>query len=249
MPRAEDGALCRESPRRRYRSVVWRNILLACLVGLSLPFLTASSLRGTVVNAQFKPLSGVNVRLASEPPSARWKDAVTGKDGTFLFSDVPAGEYTVAAHFYPYVDAAVRHIRIGAGEDFRLRRLLLDDLGEGAGNCVVRLSPAYTVQHTNEGDLRISGRVSIGRQEKATVDLAVFGETELTTSSTVTGTGKFSFIVSAAGDVRLGVELLDRSGRTIVPRQQLSMPWADLGDRISIPSIKVIREGLGHWCY
>ena len=228
--------------------VVKLAVLRVSILTLSLQCLNAATLSGTVLNQAFRPLSGAHLRLFYEGQRAAAGSVTTDETGTFVFPEVKPGEYAVFVDFYPFVSVQVHHILLSEGENRRLRRILLD-AGEGAGNCVVRLSASSTVQHTGGMDVQISGRVLIGRNEKAAVTLVVFGEKDATTRSLVTETGGFQFVIPGAGDVRLEVELRNRSGRAVMASQQLDMQWADLGDRISIPKIKLNRQGLGHFCY
>jgi len=222
-----------------------------CSVALSLQCVTAASLRGTVLSRAFRPVSGANVRLLPEKPHGQygpaWKVA-TNADGTFFFHDVAGGEYTVSVDSYPFVSAQVEHIHLDESADRLLRRILLE-AGEGAGNCVVQLRAASAVQHTGGDEVQISGRVAIGRHENAMVSLWIFAEKDATNRSLSTDTGEFHFAIPVAGDILLQVELRGRGGRMLVPSQEVNLPWADLGDSISIPKLKLNREGLGHFCY
>jgi hypothetical protein len=217
-------------------------------VALSLISLIASSLGGTVVDPAFSPVSRAQIRMLPERRFFSHQSVTTDENGSFVFSDVAPGEYTVLVDVPGYIQARVPHIRIREGEDHILRRIFLE-AGEAAGACVVRLSPSIAVQHTGEKDMQISGRVSIRHNEKARVTLSVLAEEGATTRSTVTETGQFRFVIPVEGTARLSVELLKRSGLPVLPAQSVNMPWTDLGDKVSIPKIRIQREGLGHWCY
>ena len=151
--------------------------------------------------------------------------------------------------FQPYWSAAINNIRIDGTEDVRLRRILLEP-GESFGNCVVRLQPKSDVQHTRGKDVEIAGRVKTGRRENAVVNLIVFTlEDEQRLSADSDNKGRFQFMAPAAGDIRLRVGIQDRSGNMLILPQEVNLGWAELGDRITIPEIKLNKSGLGHFCY
>jgi len=211
--------------------------------------LTASSLSGTVINEGFVPQSGVPVKLLLESKRALQQSISTDKNGVFTFSDLAPGDYSVRVDSSPFLSVEIQNIHIVEGEDRRLRRILLE-AGEAAGNCVVRIMPASHFQHTSGKDVEISGRVLIGRGESAAVTLIVFTENQTVTPSTVSDNhGRFRFMVAVAGDIRLGFEIRNRSGKTIIPEQQANVGWADVGDRVAIPSIRLKKPSLGHLCY
>jgi hypothetical protein len=211
--------------------------------------LSASSLSGIVMNEGFVPLSGVRVMLLLETKQEPQRMVSTDDKGAFTFSHLAPGDYSVRVDHFGFVRAEIENIHITEGETHRLRRILLE-AGEGAGNCVVRIYPTSFVERTSEKDVEISGRVSVGRGETVAVTLVVFTEDGGMERSMISDNkGRFRFVVPLAGDVRLVMAIRNRSGKIIMPEEQANLRWADLGDRIGIPNIKLTRSGLGHFCY
>jgi hypothetical protein len=99
-------------------------------------------------------------------------------------------------------------------------------------------------------EVELSGGVLIGSGERAVVTLIVFAENGRLTRSTLSSDkGRFRFGVPAGGDMRLVAEIQDRSGRTIIPGHQANVGWADVGDRVTIPRLKLKKSAREHFCY
>src|SRR5665647_3803299 len=66
---------------------------------------TSGSISGTVTDAASQPLQGAIVSLAELR-----LQSITGADGTFSFSSVPAGEYTLVVRRLGYASAVRSHV-------------------------------------------------------------------------------------------------------------------------------------------
>jgi hypothetical protein len=197
----------------------------------------------------FNPIPNVSVKLSPENKRALPLDTSTDQNGVFLFSGLVSGDYTVTVNYLGFLPVAITNVHIVDAQDVRLRRILLET-GEAYGNCTVRISPMSEVQHTGAHDVEISGRVRVRRGEIAAVTLVMFTDNEAIQRSTLSDNrGRFKFVAAAAGDVRLMIDIEEKSGRILIPQQQANVRWADLGDRIAIPGITLNRSGLGHCCY
>lgn len=197
----------------------------------------------------FISLSEVRVKLLLQSKQAPERNVFTDKEGVFTFSGIAPGEYTVRVDSQAFISVEIHNIHIGEAEDRHLRRILLE-AGQGYGNCVVRVHPRSGFQHTSAKDIEISGRALIGSGESAVVTLVVFTEKEALTRSAVSDSkGRFQFVVAVAGDIRLRIETRNRSGKTVIHEERANMGRADLGDRIAVPRIKLMKSGLGHFCY
>jgi hypothetical protein len=226
-------------------------LLLEIILPLAaLPCLNAGSLRGTIMDETFLPQPDVSVNLSSEGNVEVQRKARTDRNGVFAISDLPAGKYTVRADLSGFISVEVHNILIGDREDLQLRRILLET-GELFGNCVVRINAKSDIQHAVRTDIQIAGRVLVRRSEIAVVKLLVFAERELAPIELIPTDKKGHFVanITMAGDIRLQVGLQNRNGETVIPEQELNLGWAELGESISLPNIRLNRLGLGHFCY
>jgi hypothetical protein len=105
-------------------------------------------------------------------------------------------------------------------------------------------------QHTSGIDVEISGRVMIGWRESAGVTLVVFTESELLTRSTVSDnkTGDSGSWFRRRAIFNCGSRSETALGELWFPNSAANVRWADLGDRIAVPKIK-LQHGLGFFCY
>ncbi len=71
--------------------------LVSCQRSRSLSEPLPGEIRGRVVDAQGKPCEGFTVNLTPEEGSGL--TAVTDKDGYFLFTNIPSGEYQVSVTY------------------------------------------------------------------------------------------------------------------------------------------------------
>lgn len=219
------------------------------IVLVAWPCMAASSLSGGVKDESFQPISGATVTLTWEGNRNAPYRTSTDERGAFTFSGLQPGEYTVRVSSTALIGVELRGIRIGDGEDLHLSRILLE-AGEGYGNCVVHLSPDSVFRQTNANDVEVSGRVVVGRGENAEVTLHVFTESERVSRSTVSdGKGRFRFLIPVAGDIRLEIEIRNRVGDVVIPAQEANIGRTKLGDRLTIPKIRLQKSGLGHFCY
>jgi hypothetical protein len=211
------------------------------------PYLVASSLSGIVKNEGFVPISGAEVALQRKySVSVRTS---TDEHGTFTFSDLQPGEYSVLVNYPGFINHREDNIHINDGEDFRLFRILLET-GEAYGNCVVHLTPGGAVRHTNAQDVEVAGRVVVRHGQYAEVTLNVFTENDLISDSVASDNkGRFHFVAPVAGDVRLKIEILDGAGEVVAGKQEANVWRTKLGDRLVIPMIRLNEAGLGHFCY
>jgi hypothetical protein len=221
--------------------------IIFALVGIQAVY--AASLTGTVMNEAFVPLSGVSIKLSMEGNLTPLRTVLTDKSGVFTISDLAAGKYTVRATSYGYDIFEVQGVLLGS-EDHHLRRILLET-SVSAGNCIVRINSTSHIQHTSRPDIDIAGRVLVGHGEIAVVSLMMFAENEQMPEGSIPTDkqGRFRATVRVAGDIRLAIEVQDGSGRVVVPQQELNVCWAELGDSIRLPKIRLNRSGLGQFCY
>lgn len=197
----------------------------------------------------FLPLSDVSIGISPEGNATAQRKVPTDEYGSFLVSDLPPGKYMVRADRPGFIGVEIHEVLIRDTEDYRLRRILLAT-GEAAGNCVVRINSKSRIQHTGRRQIQIKGRIQLRHDELAVVNLVVFAENEQMPIGFIpTDKGRFRTNISVAGDIRMRVELRTSAGNTVVPEQELNLAWADPGDVIRIPEIKLNRSGLGHFCY
>jgi len=206
--------------------------IIFALVGIQAVY--AASLTGTVMNEAFVPLSGVSIKLSMEGNLTPLRTVLTDKSGVFTISDLAAGKYTVRATSYGYDIFEVQGVLLGS-EDHHLRRI----------------NSTSHIQHTSRPDIDIAGRVLVGHGEIAVVSLMMFAENEQMPEGSIPTDkqGRFRATVRVAGDIRLAIEVQDGSGRVVVPQQELNVCWAELGDSIRLPKIRLNRSGLGQFCY
>jgi hypothetical protein len=211
------------------------------LVVASTQCLAASSLSGTVLDESFSPLSGASVQLLPQTKQAPLLRVSTDAKGAFTFSGLASGKYTLRVSFSAFINFELQNIHIGEAEDHRLRRILLE-VGAVGGNCAPRVYPISEVHHAADQEVEITGRVSIGRGQRASLRLDLFTENERLIRTTISDDkGRFRFVVPVAGDIRLEIETQNRAGDTVVSQQQANIRWADLGDKILIPRIKLAK--------
>jgi hypothetical protein len=201
-----------------------------------------------VKDEAFRPVAGAEVELNQQPKPSLPVRASTDEHGAFRFSGLRPGEYSVLAGANGFINYQVTNIRIKENEDLRLFRILLDT-GEVAGNCVVRVFPKGVIRPTSAQDVEIAGRVVVRHGQTAQVTLDVFTDSEQVSDSVDSDNhGRFRFVVHAAGDVRLEIEILNSAGEVFIPTQHAEMWRTKLDDRLTIPKIKLNENGLGHFC-
>jgi outer membrane receptor protein involved in Fe transport len=91
-----------------------RCVLAAGLLALPHPLLaqTTGSIRGEVADSANVHLAGAVVTLTGEPIRGAERTAVTGATGTFLFTGLPTGLYTLRAELGGYAPLELKDVRV-----------------------------------------------------------------------------------------------------------------------------------------
>jgi hypothetical protein len=111
----------------------------------------------------------------------------------------------------------------------------------------------FQVQRSLAEDVEITGVVVIGAGGGTNVTLVVFAEDQRVERTTKTDKeGRFRFSVPTAGDVRLEIEKVERSGTpswVTMTRFDANVTATKLGDRVIVGTIGPEIPSIGNWCY
>lgn len=147
--------------------------LACCWLVSALSLYAQAAATGTVRGRVFNPVSKDYVRDAEVRLEGRTEVTYTENDGTFQFTNVPAGEATVVVNFSGYNEAK-ETFQVAAGQT-AVREINLTSAATGAKDGVVQLS-AFTVSSEREGNAKAIMAQRRNMNISTSVSSDIFGE-------------------------------------------------------------------------
>ncbi|WP_205501558.1 TonB-dependent receptor [Rufibacter psychrotolerans] len=115
-------------------------------------------LKGTVKGAKGELLQAANVQLVKDSSQALVKVEVSGADGTFLFSGIPAGTYKVMVLHYDY--ALFTSPSLSLRQDTDLGTLILPERAVALKEVKIEAQKPFVEQHFDKTVLNVENSIS-----------------------------------------------------------------------------------------